>query len=150
MSDPMDETFNDTLNVTRATITPSNFSRPYWEATRDKKLLLQYCPTTGRYQFFPRPVSQFTARRRLEWREASGHGRLYSFTVAAMGPGNFKGHTPYVVALVELDEGVRIISNLLGVKGNDIHIGMGLKPYWLPLPEGTHLLLFQPDAPRPI
>ncbi len=54
---------------------PSDFSRPFWEATKQHVLLLQYDPDAGRYQFFPRPASIFTGRRNLEWRAAAGTGR---------------------------------------------------------------------------
>ena len=67
---------NDTLGVKRA-IRHYDFSMPFWEATRQKKLLIQYCKVTGKYQHFPRPVSIFTGRRRdIEWREVSGKGKV--------------------------------------------------------------------------
>ena len=73
---------NDTLGVERK-IRRYGFSRPYWEATREKKLLIQYCRASGKYQHYPRPVSIFTGKRRdLEWRQVSGKGELYSYTVA--------------------------------------------------------------------
>ncbi len=133
------------LLVARPAITPSSFSRPFWEATRDRRLLIQYCPVAQAFQFYPRPVSLFTARRNLEWREVSGRGTLFSYTVTKIGPGPFRAHTPYVVALVELGEGVRMLSNLVNCDADAMRIGMRLVPYWLPMPDGTHLPLFQPE-----
>ena len=59
----MANALNDTLGVKRA-IRHFDFSEPYWEGTKSKKLVIQYCKATGRYQHFPRPVSIFTGRRR--------------------------------------------------------------------------------------
>ena len=59
----MTKALNDTLGVKR-TIKHFDFSEPYWEATKQKKLVIQYCKATGKYQHFPRPVSIFTGRRR--------------------------------------------------------------------------------------
>jgi uncharacterized OB-fold protein len=130
--------------MTRTPIRPTEFSKPFWEATRERRLLLQYCPRAKAYQFYPRPVSVFSARRDLEWREVSGHGHVYTYTVARVGPGNFKNRVPYVVALIELDEGVRIVSNLVNIDPTDVQIGLPVVPFWEPMSDGTHLLLFEP------
>lgn len=140
----MSQTANDTLSVERPAIRPASFSKPYWDATREKKLLIQYCPRTQQYQFFPRPVSIFTGRRELEWREVSGHGRVFSYTIATLGLGPFRGHEPYIVALVELDEGVQIMANIVECELDAIRIGMEVVPFWAPLSDGTHLLMFRP------
>jgi uncharacterized OB-fold protein len=142
----MAQPFNDTLSVPRAPIHPANFSRPFWEATREKKLLVQYCPKSGKYQFFPRPVSLFTGRRHLEWREVSGRGTIYTYTIANLGLGPFRGHEPYVVAIVDLEEGCRIMANVVHCTAEQLAIGLAVVPFWAPLPDGTHLLMFQPAA----
>ena len=143
MSDPM----NDTLAVARPAPRHLSFSEPFWEGAREKKLMLQYCPAAGQYQFYPRPVSVFTGRRDLEWREVSGRGKVFSFTVARIGRPPFAEHTPYLIATVELDEGVNIVSNLVGCSLDQVAIGMRVRPFWAPLPDGTNLLLFTPDEP---
>lgn len=140
----MSEKANDTLSVARAPIKPANFSLPFWEATREKKVMLQYCPRSRQYQYFPRPVSLFTGRRALEWREVSGHGTIFSYTVANLGAGPFRGHEPYIIALVRLAEGVNLMANVVNCDLDAIHIGMEVVPYWLPLPDGRNLLLYQP------
>jgi uncharacterized protein len=136
---------NDTLQVAREAPQPFSFSRPYWEATREKKLLIQFCPSAGQYQFHPRPVSVFTGKSDLEWREVSGTGEVFTFTVAWRGPGPFRSHEPYLIATVTLDEGVNIIGNVVNCSYDDIHIGMRVKPFWAPLPGGMHHLMFEPD-----
>jgi uncharacterized OB-fold protein len=132
------------LDVIRAPISPSNFSLPFWQATRDKKLLLQYCPRSRRYQFFPRPLSVFTARREIEWRESSGAGVLYTFTIARLGPGGFAAAVPYAIGLIELAEGARILGGIVNCPFEKLAIGMAMVPYWHPIGDGLHLCLFQP------
>lgn len=135
---------NDTLGVERK-IKRYSFSRPFWEATREQKLVIQYCRASGKYQHYPRPVSIFTGRGRdLEWRQVSGKGELYSYTVAHRGPPEFRGHEPYLVASVTLDVGVNFIANLVKCALEDARIGMKVALYWHPLQDGTHLPMFQP------
>jgi uncharacterized OB-fold protein len=135
---------NDTLSVPRAPIKPANFSLPFWEGTREKKVLLQYCPRTKQYQYYPRPVSLFTGRRDLEWREVSGHGEIFSYTVARLGNGPFRGHEPYVIALVRLLEGVNVMAHVVRCDLDAIKVGMKVVPFWAPLPDGFNLLMYQP------
>lgn len=136
---------NDTLAIKREAPLPRSFSKPYWEATRDKKLLLQYDPKVGRYQFFPRANSIATGRRNLEWREVSGKGEVFSFTVARRTREPFRGHEPFLIALVTLDEGVNVMANMVDCTLEEMKIGLRVMPYWAPLPNGTHLLMFTPD-----
>jgi uncharacterized OB-fold protein len=141
----MSETLNDTLGVERPAPKHLSFAEPFWEGTRERKLLLQYCPAAGQYQFFPKPVSVFTGRRDLEWREVSGRGEIFSYTIAGVARPPFAGHTPYVIATVTLDEGVNVIANLINCPADRIAVGLRVRPAWTPLPDGTNLLLFEPD-----
>lgn len=141
----MDPALNDTLAVQRD-IPRSDFSMPYWEATRRQQLLIQYCSATSRYQHYPRPVSIYTGKRRdITWREASGRGQLYSYTIARRGTPPFRGCEPYAVVSVTLDVGVNLISNMVRCTAGALKVGMRVRPYWHPLGDGTHLLMFQPD-----
>jgi uncharacterized OB-fold protein len=145
IEDIMTVTLHDTLDVARE-IEHFDFSMPYWEATRQKKLLIQYCKATGKYQHFPRPVSIFTGRRRdIEWREVSGKGTVFSYTITHRGMPRFRGKEPYAVVSVTLDVGVNVIAGMVDCKADELAIGMKVKPFWHPLSDGTHLLMFQPD-----
>ncbi|HJQ16540.1 MAG TPA: OB-fold domain-containing protein [Allosphingosinicella sp.] len=141
----MSEPLNDTLAVDRPAPRHYSFDEPYWEATREKKVVLQYCRVTGQYQFFPRPVSLFTGGRDLEWREVSGRGAVFSFTVAHVGRPPFAGHTPFLIATVTFDEGVNMIANVINCPLDRMAVGLRVRPAWAPLPDGTNLLLFEPD-----
>lgn len=145
MSNSSSNVLNDTFNVKRA-IKPYRFSQPFWDASRQKKLVIQYCRRTGKYQHHPRPTSIFTGRHSdIEWREVSGRGEVYSWTIAHRGPVPFQGHEPYLVVSVTLDVGVNFIANMVHCAADEIRIGMKVVPYWVPLENGTHLLMFEPD-----
>ena len=138
-------TLNDTLGVKRD-IKHFDYSMPLWEASRQKKLVIQYCKTTGKFQHFPRPVSIFTGRRRdIEWREVSGRGEVFSYTFTYRGMPAFRGAEPYAVVSVTLDVGVNFIADIVNCTRDELKVGMKVKPYWHPLDDGTHLMLFQPD-----
>ena len=138
-------TLNDTLGV-KLDIKHYDFGMPLWEATRQKKLVIQYCKATKKYQHFPRPVSIFTGRRRdIEWREVSGRGTVFSFTIAQRGPPAFRGVEPYAIASVTLDVGVNVIAGVVNCTAEQLKIGMKVKPYWHPLDSGEHLMMWQPD-----
>ena len=141
----MTTTLNDTLTVKR-TIKHFDFSEPYWQGTKQKKLMIQYCKSAKKYQHFPRPVSIFTGRRRdIEWREVSGKGTVYSYTVTHRGPPAFRGQEPYALVCVTLDVGVNFVADIVNCTVEELKAGMKVKPYWHPLENGEHLLMFQPD-----
>lgn len=100
---------------------------PFWEAANEGKLLLQYCRDTGKYQWFPRSGSLYSGKRNIEWRQASGRGTVYSYTVSvAPWPGH-EDRVPYLCAYVQLEEGVRILANLFNVTAADVKIGMPVR-----------------------
>ena len=136
---------NDTLDVVRDPIKPRTYSKPFWDATREKKLVLQYDPSVGKYQFYPRATSIHTGRRTLEWRESPGKGEVFSFTIARRARPPFQGKEPFYIAVVTLDEGVNVMGNMVDCSPEEMKIGLRVKPYWAPMADGTHLLMFQPD-----
>jgi uncharacterized OB-fold protein len=138
--------FNDTLSVPRQPPRPRTFSRTYWDATRDKRLLLQYDKVSGKYQFFPRATSIYNGRRALEWCEVSGRGELFSYTIAHRARPPFQGHEPFVIGLVTLNEGVNVMANIVHCDDDQLRIGLRVKPFWMPLANGTHLLMFEPES----
>jgi uncharacterized OB-fold protein len=136
---------NDTLNVTREPPKPRTFSKAYWDATREKRLLVQFDRRSGKYQFFPRATSIYNGHRDLEWREVSGKGQIFSYTIADRARPPFQGHEPFAIGLVTLDEGVNVMANIVHCTRKDLKIGLRVKPFWTPLANGTHLLMFEPE-----
>jgi len=119
-------------------------TQPFWDAAKNGKLVIQYCKDSGKPQFFPRPVSMANGKRNLEWREVSGRGKVYSFTNTFSAWPGHEDRVPYLVALVELEEGVRILANLFNVKAEDVKIDMPVKLYWEKLSEDINYPAFQP------
>jgi uncharacterized OB-fold protein len=119
-------------------------TQPFWAKAKEGKFVIQYCRDTGKPQFFPRPVSLATGRRNLEWREVSGRGTVYSFTNTFSAWPGHEDRVPYLCALVELDEGVRLIANLMHVKAPDVKIGMKVKLCWEKLSEDINYPAFEP------
>jgi uncharacterized protein len=91
------------------------FSQAYWEAAREGTLLIQRCAACGRYQFYPRGHCAGCFAPDPEWAPASGRGRLHTYTVVRRTPNaEFAADCPYVLAIVELDEGPRITARITG------------------------------------
>ena len=135
---------SDTRAVERGAARPRSFSRPFWEATRERRFLLQYDPRCRRYQFYPRPVSIFDGGP-VEWREVEAAGTLFSYTIVRRAPGAFRGHEPFAIGMVSLDAGVNVMANIVDCPAADLRIGMRLRVAWQALPDGTHLAMFAPD-----
>jgi uncharacterized OB-fold protein len=105
-------------------------TKPFWNGAKEGKLVLQICKDTGRFQHYPRPVSLFTGSRNLDWQAVSGKGEIYAFTVIRVpGPG-LEGRLPLVVATVQLDEGVRILGNILNTSPEKVKIGQRVEVCW--------------------
>lgn len=95
---------------------PTPDTRPYWEAARRGELVLPFCRTCARFFYYPRPFCPACFGQDVEWRRASGRGSLHSYAVhhRALTPG-FEDLVPYVTALVDLEEGVRVVTRLVDV-----------------------------------
>jgi uncharacterized protein len=135
---------NDTRRVERTPPAPLNYSKPFWDATREKRLVLQYDPRNGQYQFYPRPVSIYDGLRELEWREVSGEGEIFSYTIAERARPPFQGHEPFAMGIVTLRENVNMMANIINCSREELRIGLKVRVCWLPLSNGTHLPAFEP------
>ncbi len=103
---------------------------PFWDAAQKRKLVIQYCRDAGKFQHYPRPVSIYTGKRNLEWREVSGRGVIYAHTTIRIpGPG-LDGRLPLPAATIELDEGARFIANIIDTDPARIRIGARVEVAW--------------------
>lgn len=91
---------------------PTPETRPYWEGAREGRLMLPWCEDCGRPHFHPRAVCPHCGGARLHWRAASGRGRLHTYVINHKPAPGFEDRTPYVIAVVELEEGPRLLSNI--------------------------------------
>ena len=103
---------------------PTTVSEPYWQGCSDKELRLQFCTSCNKHQFYPRIVCSTCGSSELEWQKASGQGTIASFTVVRRGVS--EAYTaPYLVALIDLAEGVRMMSQVLTSKPDDGRLRVG-------------------------
>ncbi|GMV56414.1 MAG: hypothetical protein AMXMBFR6_22190 [Betaproteobacteria bacterium] len=99
-------------------------SAPYWAGTREHKLLLPRCRDCGRHHFYPRALCPHCHSDNLEWVQASGHGSIYSYIICNRPAGPvFKADCPYVVAIIALDEGPRMMTNIVGTDPATVRVG---------------------------
>ncbi len=103
-------------------------SRGYWEALARHELYFQRCRTCGTKRFPPRAVCPVDLSSATEWVRASGRGTVYSFTVTHQNqaPG-FRESLPYVLAVVELEEGPRMMTNIVRCPPDEVRVGMAVE-----------------------
>ena len=117
---------------------PSELSRAFWDGTRRGELVLQWCPACARPIHYPRALCPCCASTELEYRPVSGGATVYAQAVHRP-----RGGEPYFVALVDLDEGARLLTRLTA----PVATGARARLTWLPLPDGRALPAFGPDHP---
>ena len=100
-------------------------TRAYWEGCGRHELILQRCRSCGTLQHRPRALCVSCLSDEIEHFPASGRGTVYSFTVTHQNqaPG-FRDALPYVLAYVELEEGVRLLTNIVGCSPENVRIGL--------------------------
>ncbi|HUZ01204.1 MAG TPA: Zn-ribbon domain-containing OB-fold protein [Thermomicrobiaceae bacterium] len=107
--------------------TPDGVTAPYWESVKAHAMQVQHCNACGQTIFYPRGLCPNCFSSDLAWQPVSGKGKLHAFTIVHRHPNPaFAADAPYVVALVELDEGVRLMSNLIGVEADPEHVKVGM------------------------
>ncbi len=108
------------------TITPA--TQEFWESARRHVLKVPRCPACKKLFFPPTPLCPYCFHEPTAWAQVKGKGKVYSFTTVwrAINPA-FQNDVPYVLAIIELDEGVRIPSNIVGCRPEAIRVGMPVK-----------------------
>lgn len=123
---------------------PTEISAPFWAGLKEQRLTIPQCQACGHWIFYPRRHCDRCYSHDLKWQDVSGSGTLYSFTVARIPTlPDFADEAPQKLAVVELDEGVRINTTLVGLAEDEIKVGMRLKPVFDTVDaEGRTLLRF--------
>ena len=126
----------------RPTIGPD--SAPFWQGCREHRLLLPTCRACGKAHLPPGPVCPFCFADEIEWRQASGRGRISTWTRVhkAWFPA-FADEVPYNVVQVELDEGPRLTSQLVGARDPDIAVGAQVAVVFTDVDDGLTLHNFR-------
>jgi len=119
-------------------------TREFWEGCKRHELLIQRCKDCGTYRHYPRPICPNCSSWNVEWAKISGKGKVYTYIVAhrPFHPG-FVDDAPYAVVVVELEDGVRLVSNIIDRKPEDIYIGMPVEVVFDDVTEGITLPRFR-------
>jgi uncharacterized OB-fold protein len=138
--------FDRTDGLGRIAPLADEVSAPYWAATAEGRLLLQRCPD-GRYQWPPRgrPVPALDGEP--EWVESSGRGTVYTYSVVHRSTHPYP-EVPYVMAIVELEEGVFLTTNVMDVDPETVAIGLPVRVSFEQSGSDLALPVFVPDPER--
>lgn len=135
------------MEYTKPIPVPDNASQPFWEGARNHRLLLQRCSDCGAHQFFPQSYCRKCLSENITWFEASGKGKIYSFTIIHRPPSHiFEEDIPYVIAIIELDEGSRMMSNIIETEPEDIHVNMSVEVTFKDISSTISLPEFRPTG----
>jgi uncharacterized protein len=119
-------------------------TQEFWDATAQGKLLLRKCTDCSTVIWYPRPYCPECQSFNTTWIESSGRGVIYSFSITRKGQGVWADKAPYVVAYVELEEGPRVLTNVVAPNVDDVHIGMAVSAIFDDTGEGMAVYRFAP------
>jgi hypothetical protein len=122
---------------------PTALSRPHWDGCREGVLRVQRCRDCGHFVFIPQPLCTRCQANALDWVTSTGRGTVYSHTVVHRPP-RPSFAVPYVVAIVELEEGWHMLSNLVECRPEDVRIGMPVEVAFREMSDAITLPYFRP------
>jgi len=123
-------------------------SRPYWEAAKNGTLLIKRCHACGAVHHYPRPFCPTCWSEDVEWVAASGRGTLYTYSVVFRNDlAPFDQWGTYVPAVVELEEGPRLMTNIVEASPESLVVGMAVEVLFRDLTEEWAAPVFRPVAP---
>ena len=122
-------------------------SEPFWKGCAEERLVVPWCGDCHRFHFYPRRFCPYCDARDIEWREASGDGTVYSFAVVQKPIEKaFSSLVPYVIAIVELEEGIRMLSHVVDVDPADMQCGMHVRVRYRRVSDTLTVPVFGPAA----
>jgi uncharacterized OB-fold protein len=120
-------------------------SRPFWDGCREEKLMLQYCNACQRHQFYPRLYCMHCGSQKVRWVEASGRGVIYSYTIIRQNKSpDFVNEVPYNVAIIQLEEGPRMMSNIIAIDPAELRVDLPVTVVFDPVSDTISLPRFRP------
>jgi uncharacterized OB-fold protein len=123
----------------------THVSRPFYKAAREHKLLIQRCGDCRRNIFYPKSVCPHCLSTDLEWFESSGKGKVYSFTIVrAAAPEAFQEAVPYVIGVIDLEEGARMLSWIVDCPHEEVKCDMDVEVTFKDLNDEIALPIFRP------
>jgi uncharacterized protein len=126
-------------------VTPE--SERYWQGCKQHQLWMRYCNPCAKPYFYPRDVCPACGSRDVDWKQMSGRGQIFTFAIAHRAPTpGFRGDVPFVTAIVELDEGPRMMTNIVSVEPDPakIKVGMAVEVTFEDITEEISLPKFKP------
>lgn len=120
-------------------------NRPWWEALKRHELYVQRCRDCGELRYYPRAQCTECLSPKTEWLKCSGRGTVYTFTVTNQNqaPG-FRESLPYIMAYVELDEGLKMLTNIIDCRPEEAKIGMPVEVVYDDVTPEVTLAKFRP------
>jgi uncharacterized OB-fold protein len=118
-------------------------SRPYWEGLARGELRIQQCDNCSRHIFYPRSICPHCFSQKLSWITAAGRGTIYSYTVVHQAYGAFADTVPFVIAIVELEEKVRMMTQIVNTPREEIAIGKPVRITFHKISDEVTLPYFQ-------
>jgi uncharacterized OB-fold protein len=111
---------------------PEADSEPFWRATKQHELKYQRCQDCSNIVFYPRQHCTECGSPNLTWHTSAGLGTVYTYSIVRVNRSPaFRDLVPYVVAWIDLDEGFRMMSNVVGLnRVEDVQVGMRVKVQW--------------------
>jgi uncharacterized OB-fold protein len=122
---------------------PTSLSAPHWDGCREGELRVQRCNDCGTHVFIPQPACTKCFSQALEWVVTSGRGTLYSYTVVHR-PVQPQFKVPYIIGILEFEEGFHMMTNLIGLEPDDVKIGMEVEVDFVKQSDTITLPYFRP------
>ena len=126
---------------------PSVETSEFWEATAKGRLLLKRCTACSTVIWYPKALCPQCHSTDTSWFEAAGTGHVYSYTVSRRGEGAYREAAPYILAYVELDEGPRLMTNVVDCEPETVTVGQRVNVVFDDTGEGSALIRFRPTQP---
>jgi uncharacterized protein len=119
---------------------------PFWAGCSAGQLMLPWCTQCSRPHFYPRSICPHCESTAIEWKQASGKGRVYTFAVVRQPIERaFADLVPYVIAIIELDEGVRMLSHVTSIDADNVKCDMPVTVEFRPYSDKVTLPTFRPS-----
>jgi len=122
-------------------------TKPFWDGCLVGRLLLQRCSACGAWRHPPSPICPECLSDAYEWIASRGRGTVYTFTVVREARRGWEKFVPYVLAVIALEEGPHVLSNIVNIAPEQVAIGMPVEVTFAELDGSTKLPLFQPVRP---
>ena len=133
-----------TLPTPAPPVTPE--TKPFWDATEEGRLALPHCLQCQTVIWYPRAFCPACHTFGVEWFDASGRGTIYSFAVTQKGDGPWRDVSPYVLAYVELEEGPRLLTNIVDCDPASLSIGQAVEVVFHASDQGPAIPRFRPAS----